>query len=206
MIASMSSPETRPSLLLRLRDSSDHDSWQEFCDIYRPIIVRLALKKGLQNADAEDLAQQVLVAISGAIERWQPDSGRAQFRTWLHRVTHNAILNAVRQSAHVARATEDWNRALLEQPARTGPDSALLQIETRRQILAWAAKRIRCEFSESTWMSFWLTAVEERSVDEVAIELDRTAGSIYASRSRVMKRLKRQVDEFTEPDGVLSDG
>jgi len=202
----MSSPETRPSLLLRIRDSSDHDSWQEFCDIYRPVIVRLALKKGLQNADVEDLAQQVLVAISGAIERWEPDSGRAQFRTWLHRVTHNAILNAVRQTAPVAKATEDWSRALLDHPAPSGPDSALLQIETRRQILAWAAERIRCEFSESTWLSFWLTAVEERSVDDVAVELGRTIGSIYASRSRVMKRLKQQVDEFVAPDGGLSDG
>lgn len=205
MIASMSSPETRPSLLLRLRDSSDHDSWLEFCEIYRPVIVRLALTKGMQNADADDLAQNVLIAISGAIERWESDPGRAQFRTWLHQVTHNAILNAVRQSGSRARTTEEWSHALLEHPAASGPDSALLQIETRRQILAWAAERIRCEFSEETWQSFWLTAVEEQSIQSVAARLGRSLGSVYASRSRVMKRLRQQVDEFTASEGGLTD-
>jgi len=63
MIASMSSPDTRPSLLLRLRDSTDHDSWQEFCDIYRPMIVRLALTKGLQNAAVDWGANGTPVAV-----------------------------------------------------------------------------------------------------------------------------------------------
>jgi len=83
----MTSPETRSSLLLRIRDADDRDAWDQFSEIYRPVICRVARLKGLQQADAEDLAQQVLLSVAGAIDRWQPDEGRAKFRTWLKRVT-----------------------------------------------------------------------------------------------------------------------
>ena len=66
-------PETRPSLILRVRDANDADAWNQFATLYRPVILRLARRKGIQAADAEDLAQQVLLSIAGAIERWQPD-------------------------------------------------------------------------------------------------------------------------------------
>ena len=67
-------PDTRASLLLQLQAGVDQDGWQEFVAIYRPIIYRLARKRGLQDADAQDLAQQVLVSIAGAIERWRAAS------------------------------------------------------------------------------------------------------------------------------------
>ena len=91
----MNLPDTRESLILRVRDSEDREAWDQFSQIYRPVICRLAAKKGMQAADAEDLAQQVLVSVSRAIERWEPDAERAKFRTWLKRVTDNAILNAL---------------------------------------------------------------------------------------------------------------
>src|SRR5215470_12010956 len=80
------SPETRNSLLGRLTDRADQAAWHEFAQIYMPVVYRLALRKGLQHADAEDLAQQVLAAVSKAIDRWETDPGRAKFRTWLHRI------------------------------------------------------------------------------------------------------------------------
>ncbi|HJN10352.1 MAG: hypothetical protein QGG09_11400 [Pirellulaceae bacterium] len=49
-------PETRNSLLLKVRDPADADAWIEFAAIYRPVIYRLARRRGLQDADAEDLA------------------------------------------------------------------------------------------------------------------------------------------------------
>ena len=71
-------PETRPSLILRVRDPNDADAWNQFATLYRPVILRLAHRKGIQAADAEDLAQQVLLSVEEAIERWQPD----QKTTW----------------------------------------------------------------------------------------------------------------------------
>ena len=82
-------PETRPSLLVRVKDPTDRQAWSQFVEVYRPVIHRLARRKGLQHADAEDLVQRVLVAVAGSIDRWEHDARRAKFRTWLHRVAHN---------------------------------------------------------------------------------------------------------------------
>ena len=196
----MNAPETRSSLLLRIRNRDDREGWGEFAEIYRPVICRMARYKGMQQADAEDLSQQVLFAISKAIDRWTPNDDRAKFRTWLRRIALNAILNAISRGVPDRASGDDEEREFLERrPARSGPDSDLLKTEYRREVFSTAARAIRCEFSEETWQSFWLTAVDGRDVDAVAAELDRTRGSIYASRSRVMKRLKQKVEEYDEP-------
>ena len=192
----MNAPETRPSLLLRVRDPKDHEAWEEFAEIYRPVICRMARIKGLQQADAEDLSQQVLIAVSGAISRWVPDPGRAKFRTWLRRICENAVLNALTRGVPDKGSGDDDMRAFLEQrAARSGPDSDLLKTEFRREVFLQAAEKIRHEFSDDTWNSFWRTAVEGLSVEDAALELGRSRGSVYASRSRVMKRLRQKVEE-----------
>ena len=66
-------PDTRPSLLVRLCDPEDECAWTEFTAIYSPLIYRLACRKGFQDADAQDLVQEVLRAVAAAIERWDPD-------------------------------------------------------------------------------------------------------------------------------------
>ena len=66
-------PETHPSLIVRIRDPSDREAWFEFVEVYRPVIIRLARAQRLQDADADDLAQQVLVSVAGAIERFDAD-------------------------------------------------------------------------------------------------------------------------------------
>ena len=70
------SPETRLSLIVRLKDRRDREAWGEFLEIYRPLVYRLALAKGLQHADAEDVAQQVFGSVARAVDRWQPDAER----------------------------------------------------------------------------------------------------------------------------------
>ncbi len=195
----MNPPETRHSLLLRVRDPSDDAAWAEFAAIYRPIICRFAVFRGLQETDAEDLAQQVLLAVSGAIKRWTPDPQRAKFRTWLRRIAENAILNALTRGIPDRSSGDDEIKAFLDlRPACSGPDSDFLKMEYRREVFTWAATQIREEFSQGTWKSFWLTAVEGIEVETAALKLGRTRGSVYASRSRVMKRLKQKVEEFDE--------
>src|SRR5262249_39165039 len=93
------SPDTRASLLLRLTDRADEAAWQEFAKIYTPVVYRLAIRRGLQHADAEDLSQQVLASVAKAIDRCENDPARAKFRTWLHRIAQNAIINALSRAA-----------------------------------------------------------------------------------------------------------
>lgn len=195
------SPETRPSLLARLKDRADRDAWDEFSEIYRPVIYRLARHKGMQHADAEDLAQQVLAAVAKAIDRWRPDPQRAKFRTWLHRVAQNAILNALTRGVPDRGVGDSGVQALLEQHAeKAGPDSDLLRIEYRREVFRWAADRIRDEFQPASWQAFWLTAVENETVDDVARQLNKSRGAVYAARCRVMRRLKEEILHLDEED------
>ena len=91
----MNDPETRSSLLIRVRDPSDRVAWEQFVEIYSPVIFRVAKRKGLQDADAEDIVQQVFISIGRALKQRPHDRSRARFLTWLKRVAENAVLNAL---------------------------------------------------------------------------------------------------------------
>jgi RNA polymerase sigma factor (sigma-70 family) len=187
-------PDTRTSLIVRLKDRSDQAAWAEFVEVYRDVIYRLACRKGLQHADAEDLVQQVLSAVAAAVHRWQPDDTRGRFRTWLHRIAHNLCINMLTRGApDRASGDEAALELLARQEAPEGPDSKLLRIEYRREVFQWAARQIREEFEPDTWMAFWHTAVEGRPVEDVAAELGKKPGAVYAARGRVMRRLKEKV-------------
>lgn len=192
------SPETRHSLIARLKDRQNQQAWGEFLEIYRPLVYRLAVAKGLQHADAEDIVQQVFSSVARALDRWQADVGRARFRTWLTTIARNAILNALTRRTPDQASGDTIERDLLAEHASDGADSQLLVLESRREIFQWAARRVREEFEPGTWDAFWLTAVEGREVDEVAALIAKKAGAIYAARSRVMRRLKEVVAEWEE--------
>ena len=187
---------------MRLKDRADQEAWYEFSEIYRPVVFRLARHKGMQHTDAEDLTQQVLAAVAKAVDRWQIDPERARFRTWLHRIAHNAILNALTRGAPDRGSGDTGMQALLsQQPATEGPDSDLLRTEYRREVFRWAAKQICDEFRPTTWQAFWLTAVDGVSVENAAHRLDKSEGAVYAARSRVMRRLREKVHELECEDG-----
>ena len=86
-------PDTRDTLLARLRDPSDQAAWAEFLSIYQPLIYRFSRSRGLQDADAQDATQHVLWAVARAADRWEPDPSRGRFRSWLAKVASNAAIN-----------------------------------------------------------------------------------------------------------------
>lgn len=192
------SPETRQSLIVRLKDRHDQQAWGEFLEIYRPLVYRLAIGKGLQHADAEDVVQQVFSSVAGALERWQPDAQRARFRTWLTTIARNVIINALTRRTADRASGDTSERELLAQQASDESASQLLLLESHREIFQWAARRVREEFEPATWDAFWLTAVEGREVEEVAPLVGKKPGAIYAARSRVMRRLKEVVAQWDD--------
>ena len=192
-------PETRHSLIARLKDPRDQIAWEEFVEIYRPVVYRVAIGKGIQSADAEDVTQKVLLSVSQAVERWVPDPERARFRTWLNRVAQNAVINAITRGKPDQGSGDSCFLALLaQQPDDAEPDSRLIRLEFRRESFRVAARAIKSEFQNETWQAFWLTAVEGQTIEEAAKQLGKKTGSIYTARCRVMKRLQDRVAEMTD--------
>jgi RNA polymerase sigma-70 factor (ECF subfamily) len=196
------SPNTRQSLLLRLRDPADDRAWLEFVDLYSPLIRRVARRGGLQDADAADLEQEVFRAVAGAIGRYDPDPARGSFRGWLLRIARNLLLNllaARRRHPSVGGGTDMI--ALLEAfPDPASEDSAVYEAEYRRRTFEWAAGQVRDEFRPATWQAFWRTAVQNEEPPVVAADLSLTVGAVYVARSRVLARIRAKVEEIEGSD------
>jgi len=191
-------PETNQSLIARVKDLADEAAWTEFIGIYRPVVYRMARRRGMQDADAQDIAQRVFLAISQAIGSWEPGPGRPPFRAWLVTITRNAVTKALARRRPDAGTGSSSVMELLDAEPDDGPETtAEFLLESRRQALRWAAEQIRPEFSETTWRLFWETAIEGRSVAEVAAATGRSAGAIYMARFRVAQRLKEKVQEVS---------
>ena len=194
------SPSTRYSLLLRIQDPQNHAAWVEFLTLYEPLVYRLARRKGLQDADAHDLCQEVFRAVANAADRWQPDPARGSFRGWLLTISRNLLVNFLRrQRRHACTSGGTEVQDLLEQ-GTAQPDEYAAEIETeyRRRLFQVAAESIENEFTRSTWLAFWRTAVQERAVGEVSAELGLSPGAVYIARSRVLARLRQRVGELEE--------
>jgi RNA polymerase sigma factor (sigma-70 family) len=194
----MDTPDTRPSLLLRLRDPRDQQAWSEFWRVYEPLVLRLVRRRSIQEADAREISQEVLVAVSRAIERYESDSARGSFRGWLSTITRNLVVNfLIRQSRHPRGSGDSILQGWLESvPAPSDEESQFFDREEKLQLFRWAAEQVRGEFHETTWTAFWETAVNGRSAADIARQLDVAVGVVYVSRSRVMKRLRETIEEF----------
>jgi RNA polymerase sigma-70 factor (ECF subfamily) len=196
-------PATRASLLLRLRDHQDEQAWGEFVAIYSPMLRRLARRQGLQEADAADLAQDVFRAVAGAIERYDLEPAAGSFRGWLFAITRNLILNLLASQRRHPRGSgnSDLRRLLETRPAPDEDDAALFESEYQRGVLDWAVGKVRGEFNPSVWEAFWRTGVEGRSAQEVASSLRLTVGTVYQYKSRVVVRLRREIERVEGKTG-----
>ncbi|MCA9061668.1 MAG: sigma-70 family RNA polymerase sigma factor [Planctomycetaceae bacterium] len=195
-------PETRDSLIQRLKNPQDAVAWNEFLAIYRPVVIRMARRRGLQHADAEDLAQRVFLSVSKKVSEWEPQSEETRFRNWLGRVSRNAILNALTRVKPDQAPGDGGHDGLLDQLTERNDLSAVLIRETRRQAVLVAAQALELEFHPDTWSLFHQTAVEGRSVKEVAEATGRSTGAVYVARCRIMQRIRDHVQNLS---GFWSD-
>jgi RNA polymerase sigma factor (sigma-70 family) len=192
------SPATRASLLVRLRDGADVGAWQEFVHLYAPVIYGFARKRGLQDADAADLMQEVLRSLSSAVARLEYDSTRGTFRGWLFTVTRNKVFNFLEsRSRRVQGSGDSRMQRQLEQHAESdGKLSADWEADYQRNLAAQAMERVKGEFQAATWQAFIQTAVEGRAPAQVARSVGLSVGAIYVAKSRVIARLRQEIERM----------
>ncbi len=198
-------PATRHTLIVKLRDPADAGAWHEFVAIYEPLVYGLARRKGLQDADARDLCQEVFRTVSQAIDRWEVDPSRGSFRGWLSRIARNLLVNFLTRRPYRFRGSGSTSvQELLEaQPADDPSATALFEAEYRRRLFRWAADEVKGAFSPTTWDAFWQTAVEGRPPGDVAPELGLSVGAVYIARSRVLARLRNRIGELGEEASAI---
>ncbi len=187
---------------MRLPDKRDVEAWDQFVAIYEPLVYRLARAKGFQDADAREIVQEVMVAVSQAVERWEPDSERGRFRDWLFCIARNFMINYLtrRKYRSFGGGGSSMDELLEQQPAPDTNESAEFDLEYRREIFRLAAEQVRDQVNADTWQAFWRTSVEDESVEAVAEQLGMTPGMVYTARSRVRARLRNEVQRFQQQD------
>jgi RNA polymerase sigma-70 factor (ECF subfamily) len=188
-------PDTRYSLIARLERLDDAEAWREFVALYEPVVYRIARRRGLQHADAEDLSQRVFASVGRAIGNFEPDVSQGRFRSWLARIAQNATINMLtRRPIDVATGGTSVFEMLDRQLGQNECPRDILELEFHRGLFRWAAERIRGEFRDATWKAFWLTMVEGREIAATANELNMSIGSVYVARSRIIRRLKNEIE------------
>lgn len=187
-------------MLVRLRDGGDVGAWQEFVGLYAPVIYGFARKRGLQDADAADLMQDVLRSVSSAVHRLEYDPIRGTFRGWLFTVTRNKIFNFLESRSRRVQGSGDSRvQQRLEQHADANGDlSADWEADYQRTMAAQAMERVKSEFQGATWDAFVQTAVEGHAPAQVSARVGLSVGAIYVAKSRVIARLRQEIERMQE--------
>jgi RNA polymerase sigma factor (sigma-70 family) len=177
---------TRPSLLVRLRDPRDAESWETFVRVYAPVVFAYCRRAGVQDADAADVTQEVLAQVARSIRGFDYRPERGRFRDWLRTVTRHKLARHFRKPA----PTEAVDG--LETVVAADPDPAWDEAFNAR-VLQAALEHARPAFEPATWRAFELTWLAGRPAQEVAAEVGLAIDAVYAAKSRVLKRLREEV-------------
>jgi RNA polymerase sigma factor (sigma-70 family) len=183
---------TRLSLLARLADPRDRAAWREFVELYGTLVYRFARRRGLQDADASDLTQDVFLAIARTAGHWRYDSQKGSFRGWLYGVTRHRLAKFARKR-HPRAVGGDAGPATAELVDSNPEWEAAWEREFQQQLFSRAAARVCGRFAPGTWQAFWQTAVEGREPPVVAAELGLSVGAVYVAKSRVLARVAEEV-------------
>jgi len=186
--------ETSLSLLARLSDAADSDSWNRLVELYAPFIRGWLRSYEVTGADADDLVQDVLIVVSQELPNFKHNERPGAFRGWLRKIVVNRLRNY-------------W-RARHRRPAATGGSSMLQQLnqledesselsriwneQHDREVIAKLIEVVRPTFQAKTWEAFERQMLDSQKPDRVAAELGMPLGSVYMARHRVLNALRRE--------------
>ena len=190
---------TRSSLIHRLRDWEDQDSWQDFFDTYWKLIYTVAIKAGLSEAEARDVVQETVIAVAKQLRESGYDRTRSSFKNWLCLITRRRIIDHLRsrtgfglRHVHSAQGTTRTDTiGRVPDPASLEPD-AVWEEEWRKNIMDAAIERVRRQVSPKQFQIFDLCVLRALPVAEVTRLVKVNAAQVYLARHRVGALAKRE--------------
>ena len=180
---------TSVSLLKRLHGPADQAAWDQFVRLYTPLLFYWARKAGLAEADSADLVQDVFCVLVRKMPEFRYDPSKS-FRAWLRTVLRNTWINRGRQKI----AEPHGDLEAMQHQASSDDIADLEEAEYRQQLVARAIELMQSEFEPSTWQACWRFAVVGQPAGEVARELGISINAVYLAKSRVMSRLRRELE------------
>jgi RNA polymerase sigma-70 factor (ECF subfamily) len=185
---------TQPSLLERLRQSPAHGAWERFVELYTPVLVAWTHHLGLNRHDAADLIQDIFAVLVVQLPNFHYDEQKS-FRAWLKTI----LLNRWRRlrKKHAQQQTITLNGSRADLPAEDN-GFEMEEEEYRRHLLQQALALMQVDFEPVTWKACWEYVVRDRPAAEVATELGITVNAVYLAKSRVLRRLRSELEGFLE--------
>ena len=195
-------PSTRITLLTRLRSAANAEAWRTFVDLYLPLVYRYCRKRGLQDADARDVTQQVLASVHRAMGRFEYDPQRGRFRSWLGTIAQHEIGRHLARDRRPGKGGGQGAGHWLAEQESGAVDSAWLE-EFNAHIFAAALDRVRLDFDELTWQTFDRTWLRDTPPHEAAKQAGKTPAWVYKARFKVLQRLRSEIEFLTSDAAVL---
>jgi RNA polymerase sigma-70 factor (ECF subfamily) len=143
----------------------------------------------MQGPDEADLVQDVFTLLVRKLPEFRYNPHK-RFRGWLWTVTANRARE--RRRCQPSSPLQPGTDALAEVPARE--DEAIDETEYREYLVRRALDLMQADFQPVTWKAFWECVTAERPAAEVAAELGISIDSVYAAKSRVLRRLRRELE------------
>jgi RNA polymerase sigma-70 factor (ECF subfamily) len=195
-------PSTHISLLARLREPTDQQAWLRFVDRYAGLIYQFALRRGLQDADAQDVTQEVSLAVSRAMNRFDYKPERGRFRDWLGVITLRAIERQRRKVMCGQGRGGDESGALRHEADAKGRSEWVAEFSSH--FFRNALLRIRPGFGDKVWRAFELVWLENVPPAEAARLLEQKTQWVYKAKWQVIQRLREEVEALLCDEGLFA--
>jgi RNA polymerase sigma-70 factor (ECF subfamily) len=186
---------TSESLLLRLKSSNDQQAWSRFVRLYTPLLFYWARKTGLQTQDAADLVQEVLTLLFQKLPEFEYDSSKS-FRSWLRTVTMNKFRQWCRKKS--LGAIDVSQSAWANVSEKSSLAESTWDLNYQQALVTRAMELLEPEFQPQTWRALKEYAVTGRPAADVAEESGLSVWTIYAAKSRLMSRLREELQGLME--------
>ena len=192
--------ETSLSLLDRIRESPESESWDRLVSLYTPLLRRWVRKYQIQESDVDDIVQDVLSVLLNDLPRFDHNRRTGAFRTWLRTILVNRVRLFWRSRKYqpVATGSSSIDEMLDQLQDGSSEVSQIWNREHNEIVLKRLMQHIRPQFEAQTWLAFQRQVVDHQRADVVARELEMSLSSVYKAKSRVLGALRREADGLVD--------